>query len=214
MADLKIRVELTTEQAKAKLRKFDEERDKAKRKGEKAAKRKQKKKAKEERPKKRGALGAVTGIGVALMSPKQALVHKVLEKKGGALGMISKLAAQVSVLTEGARLLNIGQLAVAQKMREQGGAVGAAGEAMEKVARAGAVALGLKAVAQETLVTETKVGVAFAEAKMGLSPEALAGVAEFAAKDAMRNEKLKTHESARDVRLIGDAIFKIAGLAG
>ena len=34
MADLKIRVELTTEQAKAKLRKFDEERDKAKRKGE------------------------------------------------------------------------------------------------------------------------------------------------------------------------------------
>ena len=49
---------------------------------------------------------------------------------------------------------------------------------------------------------------------MGLSPEALAGVAEFAAKDAMRNEKLKTHETARDVRLIGDAIFKIAGLAG
>ena len=214
MADLKIRVELTTEQAKAKLRKFDEERDKAKRKGEKAAKRKQKKKTKDARPKKKGALGTTTSIGVALMSPKQALVHKALEKKGGALAMISKLAAQVSVLTEGARLLNIGQLAVAMKLKEQGGVMGAAGEAMEKTARAGAVAIGLKAIAQETLVTETKVGVAFAEAKMGMSVEALAGVAEFAAKQAMRNEQLKTHESARDVRLIGDAIFKIAGLAG
>ena len=77
MADTKIRIELDAEGAKQKLKRFDEDRAKARKKTAKAEKRQA---AKAKREKRDGALTAAAGVVVAIRSPKLSAIQKRAEE--------------------------------------------------------------------------------------------------------------------------------------
>ena len=101
MADTKIRIELDAEGAKQKLKRFDEDREKARKKTAKAEKRQA---AKAKREKRDGALTAAAGVVVAIKSPKLSAIQKRAEEAGGTIKVASQMITKLSALVSAAEV--------------------------------------------------------------------------------------------------------------
>ena len=218
MADARIRVELTAENAKKKLKEYEQGKKKAKKKAEKAEKREAKEKDKKKTEKKEeakggGFLGNLASANMALTSPAAfgaGLAAKRFGKGSKAIvGAIEKANLALTIASTANKTASM----LGGMLREQGGMIGEVvgapiagfAETMEEnvlgVARRGMEAAKIAAQSKAS----------FARARINLGTDAMAGIAEFAFAEAGRKAKIEAREREETGAMVGSIIKEMTG---
>ena len=210
MADTKIRIELDAEGAKQKLKRFDEDREKARKKTAKAEKRQA---AKAKREKRDGALTAAAGVVVAIKSPKLSAIQKRAEEAGGTIKVASQMITKLSALVSAAEVAGDTVSMIA-------GALEAGGPLSKMIAGPlKEVAGGLKATAvPRTLLEQARITAGavapFAAAGIPLDAEQVLEIREFAQLQASNKIEEELRAKKKFGRAVANVIADITGMGG
>ena len=210
MADTKIRIELDAEGAKQKLKRFDEDRAKARKKTAKAEKRQA---AKAKREKRDGALTAAAGVVVAIKSPKLSAIQKRAEEAGGTIKVASQMITKLSALVTAAEVAGDTVSMIA-------GALEAGGPISKMIAAPlKEVAGGLKATAvPKTLLEQARITAGavapFAAAGIPLDAEQILQIRDFAALQASNKIEEELRAKKKFGRAVGNVLAEITGVGG
>ena len=229
MADARIRVELTAESAKKKLKEYEQAKEKSNKKAAAAEKRMSKEKAHDQRMERlRVQRDRFNEVGSHFSDPVAAASRRVggaVESRMSADQRASfqrgrdAAGAAVAVATaafEAARSANDAALTLGGGLKELGGVVGrlvgapvvsVAENLKENVFDQAAKSMGAFKIAAESEVS-------FAKARVGLGKEALAGIAEFAYAEGSRQALVEAREKEKTGAMVAEILKRMTGFGG
>lgn len=210
MAEAKIRIELDAEGAKRKLKRFDEDREKARKKTEKAEKRQAQR---DRRDRGDGGLTSVAETIMAIKSPAFSVFQKRAEQMGSKIEAASKMVTKLTALITSAE-------AASDTMNIVAGALDAVGPAGQAIAGPlKQAASGLKASAvPRSLIEQARItaeAVApFASAGIDLSSDQILQIRELAALQAKDQIDEEVRAKKKFGKVVTNVIADITGLGG